>query len=365
MLRWLTMPRATVVGYGLAAIAGAGLNAVNVPLAWILGPLLVSAVLAIVGCNIDPPIFMRRLGQLAIGSAVGLNMTFAVLLQLIGWLPIMLVSAMVMILISAVYSVLLGRLAGIDRMTAFFASLPGGLAEMGNIGAQIGASPEPIAIVQTLRVALTVLIVPTTFIVLGLAGTATPLTGPTVPLPWVLILCAAGSVGAVILGFLRLNNPWMIGALLTTAGFTAAGFVQGRIPMPFFWIGQLLIGYAVGSRFRPEMLKKLPRVSAAGVVSVLCIAATMVAYAGLLAALTSLDFTTAALATSPGGMSEMAATAQNLHLNVALIVAFQVLRAVLVNGFATFHWAAINRSGLLGFLERWIGTGGTGSTTKQ
>jgi hypothetical protein len=38
---------------------------------------------------------------------------------------------------------------------------------------------------------------------------------------------------------------------------------------------------------------------------------------------------------------------------------------VLVNGFATFHWAAINRSGLLGFLERWIGTGGTGSTTKQ
>ncbi len=143
MLRWLMMPRATVAGYGLALVAGAGLNAVHVPLAWILGPLLISAVLAIVGYNIDPPIFMRRLGQLAIGAAVGLNMTFAVLLQLIGWLPIMFVSALVMILISAVYSVLLGRLAGmvayagllaaltsLDFTTAALATSPGGMSEM-------------------------------------------------------------------------------------------------------------------------------------------------------------------------------------------------------------------------------------------
>jgi uncharacterized protein len=356
MLKGLMMPRATVAGYGVAFLAGAGFNALHIPLAWILGPLLASAILAISGYNIDPPLYMRRVGQLAIGAAVGLNMTLGVVVHLVGWLPLMLVSALFMILISSVFSVLLAKLAGIDRMTAFFASLPGGLAEMGNVGAQIGAAPEPIAVVQTLRVALTVLIVPTTFIALGLAGTATPPSGPTIPVSWVLILCAAGSVGAVLLGLIRLNNPWMIGALLCTAGFTAAGFVQGRMPAPFFWGGQLLIGYAVGSRFRQEMIKKLPRVSAAGAVSVLLIAAAMVAYAGVLAAITSLDFTTAALATSPGGMSEMAATAQNLHLNVALIVAFQVLRAVLVNGFATFHWAAINRSGLLGALERLIGS---------
>ena len=81
----------------------------------------------------------------------------------------------------------------------------------------------------------------------------------------------------------------------------------------------------------------------------------MVGYAGLLSGLSDLDFITAVLATSPGGMSEMAATAQTLHLSVALVVAFQVVRAVMVNSMATVYWTILSRSGFLTLVERVVG----------
>ena len=81
----------------------------------------------------------------------------------------------------------------------------------------------------------------------------------------------------------------------------------------------------------------------------------MVGYAGLLSGLSDLDFITAVLATSPGGMSEMAATSQTLQYDVALVVAFQVVRAVMVNSMATVYWTILSRSGFLTLVERVVG----------
>ncbi|NKB79893.1 hypothetical protein HED49_19745 [Ochrobactrum daejeonense] len=47
-----------------------------------------------------------------------------------------------------------------------------------------------------------------------------------------------------------------------------------------------------------------------------------------------LDVASSLLAVSPGGFSEMAATADILKLNVALVTIFHVTRAFIVNGFA-------------------------------
>jgi membrane AbrB-like protein len=350
-------------GYAFALLVSGSLYALHVPLAWLLGSLVAAAGLALSGLPVEPPTGPRRLGQLAIGATVGLNMTAAVLLQVAGWLPMMVVTALVMITVSAAFSVLLARLARLDVKTAFFANLPGGLAEMGNVGGQIGAHPEPIAIVQSLRVALIVIFVPPVLVAFGSAGAALPPGAPPLPAPQVLILLALGSVGALILHLARLNNPWTIGSMICAAALTAGGFAEGRMPPPVFFAAQLLVGYAVGARFRPAMIWTLPRVTAGGVVTIVGIAAVMVGYSALMAALTDLDLVTAILATSPGGMSEMVAAAQTLHLSVALVVAFQMVRALMVNSFATYYWAAFSRSGFLGLVERLVGKPPTSGPT--
>lgn len=52
------------------------------------------------------------------------------------------------------------------------------------------------------------------------------------------------------------------------------------------------------------------------------------------------------LGTSPGGTTEMSVTAQTLHLSVGLVTAFHVVRAFVVNGFATRCHARFERIGL-------------------
>src|SRR5262249_650326 len=59
-------------------------------------------------------------------------------------------------------------LTGIDRTTAFFATVPGGVIETTNLAPQYGGHLEPIMVAQTTRVALIVVFAP--FLVVSFAG---------------------------------------------------------------------------------------------------------------------------------------------------------------------------------------------------
>jgi membrane AbrB-like protein len=292
---------------------------------------------------------------------VGLNLTYEILIHLVAWLPLMIASAVASVIASAFVSVLLGILAKIDTQSAYFASLPGGLAEMSDIGAKLGANPEPIAVVQTVRVALLVLAVPPILFQFGVSTDQIGQNFPDLPLLWVPPLVAGGAALAYILGRAHLNNPWMLGATIFAATLTASGIVSGHMPQPIFLAAQFLIGVAVGCRFRPFMIRRLPRVTFFGTLTVALLGMSMVAFSFLVALISSIDVTTAILATSPGGMSEMAATAQVLNLSVATVVAFQIVRALVVNGFAVHFWNLLSWFGLFTTLQKLFGRDQSGS----
>jgi uncharacterized protein len=146
--------------WGAAALGGALANMLNVPLAWTLGPLIVTAGLSISGTMPYAPVEARRLGQLIIGMAIGLNMTPDAAEKLLTWLPIMVLSALVSIFLAALFTNVVARKSHIDSCSAYFALLPGGMTEMANVGQRLGARAEAISLAHALRVALTVLIVP-------------------------------------------------------------------------------------------------------------------------------------------------------------------------------------------------------------
>jgi uncharacterized protein len=339
-------------GYATAAATGYGASLIHLPLAWVLGPLVAAAVIGIAGMRLPAPTMTRRAGQLIIGATVGLSMTSAVVAGLAAWLPLMLATALFSILVSATFSPLLARFSRIDGKTAFFCVLPGGLAEMGNIGASIGAQAEPIALIQALRIAIVVLLIPPLMVAHGLHQVPEAIPD-LMPLSVALVLSVSLG-GAMAAHLARFNNPWVVGALITTGILTALDVTHGRMPHLVFVIGQILIGYNIGTRFRRDALRKLPRVATIGIGVILAMVLVMTLYAFILTRLFYLDFAVAILAASPGGTAEMAATAQILHLPVALITAFHVVRAVLVNGFATYCWRGLTAIGYLPALERLI-----------
>jgi membrane AbrB-like protein len=346
-------PAGALVSYALAAAAGLAAYLAHVPLAWILGPLIATAIAAIAGLPTFAPVAWRRFGQLIVGISIGLNVTAEILVTIGLWLPIMMVTAFIAIVMAAIVSVPFAQISGLDRKTAFYAMMPGGLSEMANLGAAAGAQSEPIAISQALRVALLVCILPPLIIKLDIHGSAldSALQPPLNALDAV-VAPALGIVGIAAARLARLNNPWMIGALVGSGAAAATGLFSGRILLPLYWLGQFLIGVSIGARFRREIVVRLPGLFAISALFVLILAACLLGYAALLSTITGLDLASAALAASPGGLAEMAITAQTLHLSVGLVTAFHVVRAFFVNGFTPWFWTTFHRIRLFDALDK-------------
>lgn len=345
-----------LIAASLVVAFGAGLlfHTLQVPLAWVLGPLVSTATLSVAGLSVFRSERARRAGQLAIGAGLGLHVTASLLAEMLGWLPYMLLLALVSITVTSAFSVFLARMGRLDRITAYFALMPGGLTEMANIGARMGAASEPIALSQAIRVALVVCLLPPVIVALGIEGTFEPYGGELriVPYTELPLLFGVALIGVLVVTLARANNPWVLGALIGAAVLSSTEVIVGAMPRPVFYGGQLMLGMAIGGRFRREIILRLPRMSVVMSVFTVLVSACLFGLGMIVASLSTLDPATAALATSAGGMAEMALTAQFLNLSVALVVGFHVVRAILVNGFSGTLYNLLVRIGFFATLER-------------
>lgn len=336
-----------------ALLAAAAADRLQVPLAWVLGPLLVTAAASMSGVRVFAPQGARRFGQIIIGAAIGLNMTPDAVGSLFAWLPAMVATALLSTLIGATMSVGLARYGPIDQKTAFFAMVPGGLSEMANIGAAQGARSEAIALSQALRVALAVCVMPPLVLALGEdGGVFSAATRHDASWHQIALLLIAGFAGVQLVRLLRLANPWMLGSLGASALLTGSGFAEGHLPDPMLWTGQFFIGLAIGTRFKRDIVRKLLRLAALSTVLTLFAGFLLLLVAVAMAGLTGIDLASAALGASPGGFAEMTVTAQTLHLDVALVAGFHVVRAFMVNSLTVYYWRILESCGFFAGIQR-------------
>lgn len=337
----------------VAFLGGLAAYLANIPLAWVLGPLVATAALSVSGFQVWSSPRARRFGQLVIGSGLGLNITAALLLEVGMWIPVMIVVALVGILVTSGFSVLMQRLGGLDRATAYFTMMPGGMSEMANVGEKAGARAEPIALAQAVRVGVVVLALPPAIIALGIHGDFLQIDDALALNPaqvGLMLLVALAGVWAMRL--IRMANPWMLGALVSAAVLSSAGLVYGQMPRLLFYFGQFLLGVAIGARFRRDIIARLPRLFGLSVALTLAITLMLFGVGAVLSALGGIDLATAALASSAGGVVEMALTAQILQLNIAMVLGFHVVRAMIVNGLCIHLLHLLERVGYFAAVER-------------
>lgn len=223
-----------------------------------------------------------------------------------------------------------------DRTTAFFASVPGGAAEMAILGERFGARVDRIALAQSLRILAVVILVPFALTYSGAHGTDVYSPVP-VPLDWakLAVLFAIGALAGGALALARMANPFMFGPLLATIALTASEVQFSSIPTATTNLGQLLLGCALGSRFERQFLGSLGRYAGAVLASIVISILLAAALSVVLARFTGLPPASLMLALAPGGIAEMCITAKVLQLGVPLVTAAHVTRVlVLINATA-------------------------------
>jgi membrane AbrB-like protein len=316
---------------GMCTVAGALFAWLRIPLPWMLGPLAAMAACNFAGAELRSLRGSREVGQVVIGTALGLYFTPAVSGQVISYWAILLAAGLFAIALGVLGGAMLARLAGVDRSTAFFASVPGGAAEMTLLGERYGARPDRIALAQSLRILVVVIVVPFALTYSGAQG-LDPYGAADAPLHWpkLLLLLAGAALAGAAVARLGLPNGFMFGALALTIALTASEVALSSMPTLLTNAAQVLIGWVLGSRFERRSLRSAPRYVTAVLASVLAGIACAAGFGALLAWTSGLSIPSLILATAPGGIAEMCITAKVLQLGVPLVTAAHVTRVFLL-----------------------------------
>ena len=118
----------------LAAVTGGGaivLQRLNLPNAWMIGPLLVAIVLTANGQSLSSvPVALLNFGQLLIGMALGARFTAEFFRSAPRYLAAVAAMTLGYLLLSALYGLWLAHVSGLPAATAVLAATPGGVGEM-------------------------------------------------------------------------------------------------------------------------------------------------------------------------------------------------------------------------------------------
>ncbi len=326
----------------------------KLPLPWMVGPLLITAVGSMAGAPTQSSTRLRNGAQWVIGTALGLYFTPQVL-----ELVVRLWWAVALALIWALalgwgFGIWLDRVLARQmpgdpaqrRATSYFAGAIGGASEMTLLAERAGGRTDLVAAAHSMRLLVVTIGIPFAFQFGGLHGLDPSLPGPrTVVLAGLAMLGAATLVGAWLMTRTGWANPWFIGAFGVAMALTLGGFELSAMPTWLSNAAQLVIGVSLGVRFRAEFIRTAPRWLGAVAVGTVAMIGLCVGFAWLLGLATGLHPATLVLGTSPGGIVEMAITAKVLALGVPVVTAFQVCRlvAVLLLVEPLYRWLRVLR----------------------
>ncbi|MBD3004934.1 MULTISPECIES: AbrB family transcriptional regulator [unclassified Streptomyces] len=336
---------ALIIAGGYAA--GLAADASGVPAPYLLSSLLVGALLALCGVVRDRlPAPANRVSQAVVGALMGSYLTPSALVSAAPVaLPLTVVTAAT-IALSLLVAWFLARGGRISRPSAVLGMVPGGSAAIVTCADELKADVRLVAFTQYLRVGLVATTAPLAahwMISASSAAGGHPAAGGGAgsgllhvvagsdQLTGLFTLATIAVAGSWAGRRLRVPTPLLIGPMLVALVATLSGVVPGFAPVG---VGQnavfVLVGLDVGLRFTRQTLRSMRRLLPSILVCMVVVCLGCAGLAWVFAGVTGTPVTDAYLATTPGGINAVLATAVSSHADVALVSTVQSLRLLVV-----------------------------------
>ncbi len=298
-----------------------------------------SALIVLLGLpHLSVPSWVNGLLQITLGMFVGFRMSRDALRPgAHALIPASLLAA-VMIPTAVTSAIVVAPLTSIDIVTLLFAAAPGGLTEMSTVSVSFGADGAAVAAVQLVRVLLAVAIVGAVVARLRSKGEAESAPGSEkqddasaertgyaedlkrlgVAAPW-------GVLGGMIGIISSLPAAGVIGALAGSAAFRL--LTERPVPVKKFqYAVQVLAGGVIGLGVSGEFFRELVQLAVAGALIISAQMLLWFATSWLLVKLFRYDLSTAAIASSPGGMSGVVPAASEVGADVVIVTFIHLVR---------------------------------------
>ncbi|WP_313949844.1 AbrB family transcriptional regulator [Frankia sp. ACN1ag] len=314
---------------------------VGVPAPQLVVPLLVGAALALGGMvrrNLPAPAL--RGSQAVLGVLMGSYLNISQLRSVLGTALPLTVVTLATIALCLLAALLFSRTSRGSFTDAALGMMPGGSAAIVACAEELRADSRLVALSQYLRVGLVALTAPAVVAVShGTVGRPHPGSFPAFAhlvdgssqLLGLAFLAGVCLLGARAGRRLALPAPALLGPMLLgmVVGSIAVG--PGFAPAgPLRDLVFILVGLDVGLRFSRDSVREIRRVlpSLCGCIALVCLGSAGLAW--VLARMIGIPFLESYLATTPGGINAVLATATVAHINVGVVSTVQSFRLVLV-----------------------------------
>jgi len=332
---WPGMAKAFLIG----GIGGAIFDHFAMPLAWLLGAMVATTAAATAGVRIAVPRWMNSVCFAILGVLMGAGFTPAVFDNILSWWATLALMLCYVLVVGATIALFFQRFLGYDRPTAYFAAMPGGIAEMTAFAMTFGADVKTVTLIHGTRILLVTLAVPIGLrFIAGYEPQGVRAMGDGLFLISAydaLILTGCGVLGYFAARSLRIPAPFMIGALILSGAAHAGGLTDGRPPGALIGVAQLAIGAAIGVQFVGANPRVILRTIAVGLATVSFMLAAATGLAAAIAARTDHALTALILAYAPAGITEMSVVALALGLDVVFVAGHHLIRITFLILFAS------------------------------
>jgi membrane AbrB-like protein len=329
----------TLLTVVVASLGGGLAEHVGIPLPWVLGSMLGTAVVTLTGAGAHQPMALRRAAQVVIGSAMGLTFTPAVLREVMSLWYGLLLGTVFSIGLSMLFARVIQLLAGLDGPTAVYSSAAGASTEMALQGQRAGADGALVASVHAVRIILVVSLASFVAYFSGeVPGAYISANAPAPGLKLVLVLLFLAPLAGWLAARAGLPSAWLLGPVLLTGLIAANGWTQSRM-YPLALIGaQIAIGWSLGQHMTRAFFMKSPRVLASAMVMTVSMLALCVMVAWGVSHSGPMSLLTVFLAIAPGGLAEMTIIAKTYGIGAPIVTAFHLFRVICA--VLTIGWVA-------------------------
>jgi len=304
----------------------------NIPLAWMLGPMLVVSIAALSGIKIKMPKLALSSILIVLGLHIGNYIDQNLINQMTEWVwtsIIMFVYILISILIVSKY---LQRFSGYNVKTSIFSAAPGALGPLMILAEHEKSDLSQVATSHLIRLIIIITVIP--FFVVNYSTNEALVVDKFNFLDqnhFNLLILIISSILLIFL-FDKIGIP----AALLSGTLVASGILQiteiasYKLPEQSIDFCLLILGASVGCRFADKSLKEVVKNTFHSF-----IATTILVTLGLLAAIAATyfvdtDFLTLLLSFSPGGIYEVAVIAIAFDLDPNFVAFHHIIRLLMI-----------------------------------
>lgn len=306
----------------------------SLPLPWMLGPLTLVTLGAVLRVKLFAPASIRPPMTAVIGVLLGASFAPSIIGDFMNWLPTLLGLVVLTAISGLCCAIFLYKVGGFDPVTAYFGGMPGGLVEMVELGAERGADERTVALMHSTRILLVVFSLP--FILQWIEGVpianhaavSDETRDGTLTAFALLLVCAF--LGSHMGRILRLPAKHLMGPMLFSAVLHIAGLTDFTPPSEIVNLAQLIIGTVLGVRFVGVALRVVCHMFAIALGMIGIMIGFVFIIAMIVSKVSAIPLATLVLAYAPGGLAEMSLVALALNSDVAFIATHHLARILIV-----------------------------------